>query len=152
MKPMFIAALSLALVLGVPALASDPEIPAHLLAEEARVRAALSPAARARVQALEARLRPDMTVAQVENLMHSGIGGSNPVDGLWVVMLEYQRLLNKEQREDRKLSRSSIALSRVAKQREAIARAEALSTKLKSEAAISPGFVKIATPTATHKK
>ena len=35
----------------------------------------------------------------------SGAGGSNPVDGLWAVMMAYQKILNRDAREDKKIAR-----------------------------------------------
>jgi len=47
--------------------------------------------------------------AQIAGIPNN-LGGGNPVDGLWAVMLAYQKMLNKEAREDRKMNRADAAL------------------------------------------
>ena len=43
-------------------------------------------------------------------MLSNGIGTENPEGGLWAVMLAYQKIMNKEAREDRKISRTSKEL------------------------------------------
>ncbi len=46
----------------------------------------------------------------VNGQVASFTGGASPVDNLWAVMLAYQKMLNKEAREERKTSRSDAAV------------------------------------------
>ena len=43
-------------------------------------------------------------------LVSGGTGGGNPEGGLWAVMMDYQKMTNKEAREDRQLSRQDARL------------------------------------------
>lgn len=70
------------------------EISSQLLAQESRVRAGLTPEARARVQLLEARLTPRLTPAQVDALAHG-----EPEASIFVVMMAYLKMVQKEARD-----------------------------------------------------
>lgn len=101
-------ALLSAAFLAVPALARD--IPAALLAHEAKVRASLTPAQSQHVASLATRLTPTMGVPDV-----LALGRGEPDANIFLVLLEYQKLLNKEAREDKKQARESKQLSMQAK-------------------------------------
>jgi len=89
---------------ATPAAAAVTEIPAKYLEQEARIRRAMSPQARVRVDGLTARLNVKMTVADVKNLTRD-----EPAASIFVVMIEYLKLLQKDAREDRKIARSDAA-------------------------------------------
>jgi hypothetical protein len=89
---------------GAPAAAAVTEIPARYLEHEARLRGALSPQERARVDALTARLTVKMSVVDVKAMI-----GSDSASSLFLVMLQYLKLLNKEARDDHKIARSDAA-------------------------------------------
>ena len=92
----------LAFVLGAslarPVAAGDVEIPKKLLDHEARVRASLTPAVKARDAALEARVSSKMSVHDVANLT---AGESSDV--MMLVLMKYMKDVQKEVRENRKL-------------------------------------------------
>lgn len=98
-----------AVVLAFGALA-EVQPSQKLLDHEARTRASFTPAEHARVQALEARLTTKMTVDDVTTLAHGGTAGT-----LFAVLMEYQRMMGKEAREDRKLAQAAKEKSLAAK-------------------------------------
>jgi hypothetical protein len=104
-----VAALFLA-VPAVPATAANLEIPQKYLDQAARTRAALTPAEQARVNAHVARLSSKMSLQDVKTMTHG-----DSANGLFVVMMEYLKLLQKEAREDRKMARTDADLSLAAK-------------------------------------
>lgn len=99
----------LAVVLAFGALA-EVQPSQKLLDHEARTRASFTPAERARVQALEARLSTKMSVHDVTTLAHGETAGA-----VFAVLMEYQRMLAKEAREDRKLAQAAKETSQSAK-------------------------------------
>jgi hypothetical protein len=92
----------LAAALTLAAAASDLEIPRKLLDHEARVRAALTPAEKARGAALEARLSPKMSANDVTALTRG-----ESANTMFAVMMEYMKMVQKEARADRKITADS---------------------------------------------
>jgi hypothetical protein len=85
--------------LAFPAFGRD--IPPALLAHEAKVRPTLTSARKARLSGLESRFTPKTTVQDALALANAnGVTG----DDLFLFMIDYQRMLDKEAREDRKLA------------------------------------------------
>lgn len=100
----------LAAPLAPTAAAANLEIPQKYLDQEARTRAALSPAEQARVDIHVARLTTKMSLQDVRMMT-----GDDPTGSLFVVMMEYLKMLQKEAREDRKTARADRELSLTAK-------------------------------------
>ncbi len=110
MRKDFARAFLLLAVLGAAIPAAARDIPQNLLDHEKKTRAAFSPAQKARVSALEARLTPNMTVPEV---MRLGQGESN--DSIFALLMAYQKMLNKEAREDKKSAIRDAKTARDAK-------------------------------------
>lgn len=100
--------LAAALALAVPA--ANLEIPQKYLDQEARMRAAFTPAERARVNAFVARLTTKISLQDVKAMTQGDSMGC-----IFVVMMEYLKMLQKEAREDRKTARTEAELSLAAK-------------------------------------
>ncbi len=103
-----LAPLAAACVLAAPA--SAAEISPKQLEHETKVRAAFSPAQKAHVSVLEARLTTKMTVHDV-----IAMSQGDPADSVFAVMMTYQKMLNKESRKDRQQMRLDARLSLEAK-------------------------------------
>jgi hypothetical protein len=100
------ATLLLAAALAPSATAANVEIPQRYLDQEVRTRAALTPAEQARVNTHVARLSSKMSLQDVKAMTQGDSLGS-----IFVVMMEYLKLLQKEAREDRKTARTGSELS-----------------------------------------
>jgi hypothetical protein len=81
-------------------LAANLEIPRNLLEHEARIRAAFTPAERARTQALEARLSSKMSVNDVTAMTRGETAGI-----LMAVMMQYLKSAQEYARDNRKEKR-----------------------------------------------
>ncbi len=103
-----VALLGAACVLAGPANAA--EISPKQLEYETKVRAAFSPAQKAHVSALEARLTTKMTVHDVITMTQG-----EPAGSVFAFMMAYQKMLNKETRRDRQQARQDALLSVEAK-------------------------------------
>lgn len=104
------------LVLGIvlsssPLLAAVAEIPPKYLEEEKRIRAAMSQHVRHRSFFLVDRTRATMSVADVRALTKG-----ESADTIFLVMLEYLKMLQKEAREDRKRATASTDAALAAKE------------------------------------
>ncbi len=98
--------LVLAAALALNAPAANLEIPQKYLDQEARTRAALTSAEQARVSALVARLSPKMSIQDVRTMAAGDSAGT-----LFVVMMEYLKMVLKEARGDAKIQRSQAELA-----------------------------------------
>lgn len=47
-------------------------------------------------------------LSKTPSLSVAAAGGADPTDSLWAAMMEYQRMANREHREDRRLSRQDM--------------------------------------------
>lgn len=103
-------ALLLAAVLALPAAAGNLEIPQKYLDLGVRTRATLTPAEQARVKAHIDRLSPKISLQDVKTMTQG-----DSMSCMFVVMMEYLKLLQKDAREDRKLTRADADLSLAAK-------------------------------------
>jgi hypothetical protein len=101
-----------ATALALVSSAAAKEIPQQLLDHEARARAALSPAERAHVDALVPKLSPKMSVQDVTRLAG---GGGDSGAGLFVVMVQYLKLVDKEARENHRLDKYNERLALASK-------------------------------------
>lgn len=96
------AAALLAAALTLTAATPDVEIPRKFLDHEARVRAALTPAEKAREAALKPRLSSRLSVHDVTALTRG-----ESLNTMFVMMMEYMKMVQKEAREDRKITADS---------------------------------------------
>lgn len=92
-------AVLLAAALSLAAPAAKLEIPASVLTQEARSRAAFTSAERARTQALEARLSSKLSIGDVNALVRGEASGV-----AFAVLVAYLKILQKEARDDQKMS------------------------------------------------
>jgi len=89
---------------------AEVQISQNLLDHEARTRAAFTPAEKAREAALEARLTSKMSVADVMAMTRGETQGT-----IFAVLMEYQKMMGKEAREDRKLAQAAKETSKIEK-------------------------------------
>ena len=84
------------------------DIPPALLAHEAKLRPTLTPARKARLSGLESQVTPKTSVHDVLALANAnGVSG----DDLFLLMIDYQKMLNKEARDDRKMAQEDKKLA-----------------------------------------
>jgi hypothetical protein len=104
-------AVLLTAILALAAPAANLEIPASVLTQEGRSRAAFTPVERARAQALEARLSSKMSINDANALTRGETAGV-----AFAVLLAYLKILQKEARDDEKIAGIAAKESLAAKQ------------------------------------
>lgn len=104
-------AVLLTAILALAAPAANLEIPASVLTQEARSRAALTSAERERARALEARLSSKLSIGDVNALVRGEASGV-----AFAVLVAYIRILQKEARSDRTIARTAAEQALAAKQ------------------------------------
>lgn len=104
-------AVLLAAALSLAAPAANLEIPASVLTQEARSRAALTSAERERARALEGRLSSKLSIGDVNALVRGEASGV-----AFAVLVAYIKILQREARADRTIARSSAEQALAAKE------------------------------------
>jgi hypothetical protein len=107
------------------------DIPPALLAHEAKLLAALTPAQKARLSGLESHLTPNMSVQDV--LAVANANGFTGSDSAFLMLLELQKMLNRDALEAKKEHQEAIAAKRAENMREA----EEMATRLMNTATTS---------------